>query len=202
MDSSEREEIVKLVTEKKKELEGFLNREWKILEEKQDYKLYYFDETSGLRSIKSEIVLDKSMKEVYDFLRDLSKKPLFDHALEFANDIKVFDSTYAIQYYKYKGKLLFSARDFYVGCYAPYGEDQSEFFCTSYVNEAKYPINPKFDRAELIYGGFILKKQDTNKTHVLYYTLSNLHINQTLVNTTLKDVAMQVKYLKDLMMKA
>lgn len=200
MESKEKEEIVKLVTEKKKELDQFLNREWKILEEKQDYKLYYFDEASGLRSIKSEIVIEKSMKEVFDFVRDMSNKPKYDHALEIANDVNVFDSNYAIQYYKYKGKMLFSPRDFYVGCNMQYGEERSEFFATNYVND-KYPVNPKFDRAELIYGGFILKKQDTTKTHVLYYTLTNLHINQTLVNTTLKDVAKQVKYLQELMMK-
>lgn len=200
MDSAEKNEVVKIVTEKSKELDPFLKREWKVWEEKPDYKIFYIDEASGLRSVKSEAVIDKPMKEIYDYLNDLSKKELYDHYLESAKEVKSLDSNYKIHYYKYKAMMLYSPRDFYLCCKHTFTEDKIELFGTSYVS-ANYPVIPKIDRAEVPFGGYILTKQDANKTHVLYYTLINFHINQTLCNPTLKDVAKQVKYLKDILMK-
>lgn len=70
---------------------------------------------------------------------------------------------------------------------------------TSYNNESKYPKVKGCERADLIIGGFILKKLEDFKTHLTFFTSSDLKLSQTLVNTSLKEVAMQVKYIKDLL---
>lgn len=200
-DLSEKEAVIAAIEKKRPELDHYLNRsDWKILEEKEDYKLYYCDEESGLRSIKSEIVIDKPLKEVFDYVSDFSNKAKYDHSFEIGQNVTTFDDHYLLQYYKYKGKLLFSPRDFFVACYRNYTDDFAEFFCTNFASD-KHPPFKKIERAELKLGGFQFKKIEDSKTHVLYYTLGDMHINQTLVNTTLKEVALQVKYLRDLLMK-
>lgn len=200
-DQAEKQAVMDAVAKKLPELKNFLERpDWKILEEKPDYKLFYCDETSGLRSIKSEIIIEKPMKVIYDYLCDISKKALYDHSFDSGKDVAIYDEHYVLQYYKYKGKLMFSPRDFYVAGYRNYTEDFVEFFGTNFTSE-KYPPIKKVERAELIYGGFQLHKVDDGKTKVTYYTLGDMHINQMLVNTTLKEVALQVKYLRDLLMK-
>ena len=52
-------------------------------------------------------------------------------------------------------------------------------------------------------GDTVLKteKVEEGKILVTYYTLGDMHINQYLINTTLREVAYQVKYLKDILMK-
>ena len=170
-DQSEKLAVMEAVNKRLPELEKWISRpEWKILEETNEYKLYYLDEQSGLRSIKSEIIIEKPMKVIYDYICDISTKVNYDHSFECGQDVTKFDEHYYLQYYKYKGKLMFSPRDFFVANYRTYSED----FC---------------------------EKVEEGKILVTYYTLGDMHINQYLINTTLRDVAYQVKYLKDILMK-
>jgi hypothetical protein len=198
----EKQAVIAAINAKKPEMEKWLNRDcWEVWEKKNDCTVYYCDEKdTGFRSIKSEIVIEKPMKEVYDYIADISTKTKYDPSFECGEDVEVFDEHYLLQYYKYKGKLLFSPRDFYVANYRNYGEEASEFFCTNFKSD-KYPPIPKIERAELFYAGFKLTKVENGNTKVIYYTLGDMHINQTLINLTLKEVALQIKYMKDILMK-
>ena len=104
-----------------------------------------------------------------------------------------------MQYFCYKGTFLIENRDFYVAAYHKYGEDFSEIFCTSY-EDPKYGPEKKTTRADCIYAGWEFKKQD-NGILCTYYTLGDMKLNQTLVNTTLGEVAKQVVYLKEILEK-
>lgn len=108
----ENEEVISLVSSKFKELNNILDKSWKIMEEKKDYKLFYFDEPDGLRSVKSEIVIDKNIKTVWDFLTDFNHKGKYDTNFDCGHNIRDIDSTYVLQYMKYKGKFMISPRDF------------------------------------------------------------------------------------------
>lgn len=200
-DQSEKEAVMEAINKRLPELDKWISRpEWKILEETAEYKLFYLDEESGLRSIKSEIIIEKPMKTIYDYICDISTKVNYDHSFECGQDVTKFDDNYYLQYYKYKGKLVFSPRDFFVANYRTYSEDFCELFGTNFASD-KHPAFYKIERAELIYGGFRLKKVEKGKILVTYYTLGDMHINQYLINTTLREVAYQVKYLKDILMK-
>jgi hypothetical protein len=87
----------------------------------------------------------------------------------------------------------------YCAVYTKYNEDESEIFCTNYVNE-KYPPVNKVERAELIYVGWKFKKVEGG-IHTLYYTLADMHLKQILVNTTLGEVARQIIRLKEILEK-
>ena len=135
-DQSEKEAVMAAVNKRLPELEKWISRpEWKILEETNEYKLYYLDEESGLRSIKSEIIIEKPMKVIYDYICDISTKVNYDHSFECGQDVTKFDDHYYLQYYKYKGKLMFSPRDFFVANYRTYSEDFCELFGTNFTSD-------------------------------------------------------------------
>jgi hypothetical protein len=108
----ENEEVILLVSRKFNEIKSFLDKSWKIMEEKKDYKLYYFDEPNGLRSVKSEIVIDKNIKTVWDYLTDFNHKAKYDTNFDCGHNIREINDTYVLQYMKYKGKFMISPRDF------------------------------------------------------------------------------------------
>ena len=118
-----------------------------------------------------------------------------DHAKAIAH----YDDEYDLHYFNYKGMLFIENRDFYVAVYHKFGEDFSEIFTTSF-DDPKYPPIKKVTRAECIYGGWDFKKQDDGIL-CTYYTLGDMKLNQTMVNTTLGEVAKQVVYLKEIMEK-
>ncbi len=78
------------------------------------YKLYYFDEISGLRSIKAEIIIKKGMKTVFDFIEDKNNKLKTDKNFEDGYVIRKINSSLMLTYQKYAGKLGFSPRDYYL----------------------------------------------------------------------------------------
>ena len=83
--------------------------------------------------------------------------------------------------------------------YHKYGEDFSELFGTSYEDPKYGPVN-KVTRANCIYAGWEFRKQDDGIL-CTYYTLADMKLMQTLVNTTLGEVAKQVVYLKQILEK-
>jgi hypothetical protein len=115
--AKENEELKGLVANKLKDLDEYLNRQWKVLEEKADYKLFYIDEKSGLRSIKSEVVIDKNIQTVWNFLLDINSKNKYDKNFDSGHKIRDIDDNHFIQYLKYKGKLGISPRDFVIIVY-------------------------------------------------------------------------------------
>jgi Fe-S cluster biosynthesis and repair protein YggX len=108
----ENELVKNLIQSKLNELEGYLQRDWKSVEEKSDYKIYYIEEKSGFRSIKSEVLIDKNIKIVYDFISEFENKKKFDKNFDFGNKIREIDDNYSIVYLKFKGKMMISSRDF------------------------------------------------------------------------------------------
>jgi len=200
-DVNEREKAIEAVNKRKPELEEWLNRPiWKDYDKDESvgYKAWYCDEEgTGFRSIKSKIIINKSMKEIFDYVADLNNKPKYDHSLDHCKEILKCDDNYFIQYYNYKGAFLISNRDFYIVSYQKYDDNFSEMFCTNF-SDPKYPEVKGVVRAELIYAGFQFKKVDGG-VEVTYYTEGDMKLNQMLVNTTLSEVAKQVVYLKKLL---
>ena len=200
-DVNEKQSVIEAINKRYPELENWLNRpNWKDYDkdDKIGYKAWYCDEEgTGFRSIKSQIIIKKSMKEIFDYVADINNKPKYDHSLDHCKIVNKFDENYRIDYYNYKGAFLISNRDFYVAVYYKRGDDFSEMFCTNYSNP-KYPEIKKVVRAELIYAGFQYKKVEEGIL-VTYYTQGDMKLNQMLVNTTLSEVAKQVVYLKKLL---
>jgi hypothetical protein len=110
----ENEEIFKLLDEKSAEMDSFFNRDWKVLEEKEGFKSFYFDEKSGLRSIKSHVTIDKNIKIIVNYLEDLSKRSTYDKNFDNGKILRKVDESHNITYLKFKGKIIISPRDFIV----------------------------------------------------------------------------------------
>jgi len=113
-------EIQTLIDDKLGLLDQFLNKEWKILEEKADYKLFFYDEKDGFRSVKSECVIDKNIKILFDFLCDINKKNTYDKNFDCGHIIRDINPNLSLNYLKYKGKMMISPRDFTIVTYANY----------------------------------------------------------------------------------
>ena len=200
MSEEEKQKVIEAINKRKPELRAWLDRPiWKDYDQKDGYHAWYVDEENGCRSIKSQKKKKKSMKEVFDYVQKIENKKEYDHNLSHAKEIIKFDDTYDLQYFNYKGALLIENRDFYVAMYHKYGEDFSEFFGTSYEDPKYGPVN-KVTRANCIYAGWEFKKQDDGVL-CTYYTLADMKLMQTLVNTTLGEVAKQVVYLKEILEK-
>lgn len=144
----ENEEVQSLLQVKLMELDQFLDKPWNIMEEKPDYKLYYFDEKSGLRSVKSECVVDKNIKTVWEYINDINNKSKFDKNFDCGHTIRDIDDKTAIQYMKYKGKLFISSRDFTIISHKQIQENSCMLFATTYTSE-KYPRVKGVERADL-----------------------------------------------------
>jgi len=110
----ENEEIYSILDKKCQEIEPFLNRDWKLLEEKDGFKSYYFDEASGLRSIKSHVIINKNIKVIAAYLEDLSKRANYDKNFDHGKVLRIVDTNHNISYLKFKGKIMISPRDFIV----------------------------------------------------------------------------------------
>ena len=200
MSEEEKQKVIEAINKRKPALRAWLDRPiWKDYDQKDGYHAWYVDEENGCRSIKSQILIKKSMKEVFDYVQKIENKKEYDHNLSHAKEIIKFDDTYDLQYFNYKGALLIENRDFYVAMYHKYGEDFSEFFGTSYEDPKYGPVN-KVTRANCIYAGWEFRKQDDGVL-CTYYTLADMKLMQTLVNTTLGEVAKQVVYLKEILEK-
>jgi len=139
--AKENEKFIKLSEEKFIQFKAFRERSWKSWEEKKEMKIFYIDEESGLRSIKSEIIINKPLNMIYDYCDKLENKAKYDKNYEsgyiirniFENNIK-----YSLIYQKYRGKLGISARDFTIIVRKIYDEQgESSFFATSFVSEKK-----------------------------------------------------------------
>jgi hypothetical protein len=167
---SENQEIRKLIDEKRKEFYEYYNRPWKVMEEKNGYKLFYFDEKTGLRSIRAEVTINKPIKEIYDYLQIFEKKGQYDKNFDNGKLLRKIDENYSIDYLKYKGKLMISPRDFTIVSYKEINNDEAFIFAINYISE-KYPKIKGIERADLIFGYFHLKRLEDSKTYFTFYTL-------------------------------
>jgi len=110
--NEENRELYNFINEKYKEVEPFLNRDWKLMEEKKDFKSFNIDEASGLRSIKTEIIIRVNHEKVKEFMMDLSQRHKFNKNLDVIKNIRVIGKSYYLKYMKLKSVLILSARDF------------------------------------------------------------------------------------------
>jgi hypothetical protein len=118
--AKENDEIISVCQQKYSELDKILGKQWKVLEDKKEYIIYYFDEPSGLRSVRSEVTIEKNIKTVWDTLMDINLKSKFDKNFDCGHNIREIDNDHVLTYLKYKGKFLISPRDFTIVTYKKY----------------------------------------------------------------------------------
>jgi hypothetical protein len=110
---TEEEELKNILPSKLKQIELLKNSNWLSLENKIDFQSFYYDHPSGLRALKSEAYINKSMEFVLDYVKDFNFKNTWDKKFETGHNIKEVDD-FMIQYLRYKGALIVSPRDFIV----------------------------------------------------------------------------------------
>lgn len=98
-------------------LEEFKKKNWNVMEEKSDYKTFYFDEASGLRSIKAEAIVNKNYKSVFEYALRFDVRGQYDKNFENGKIVREIDGSNNIQYLKFKGKLMIEPRDFVTLCH-------------------------------------------------------------------------------------
>ena len=96
----------------RKELIKYKNKPWKVMEEKNDYKTFYHDETNGFRSCKADAVINKNIKLIYDYMLRLDMRGGYDKNFDSGCNLKKIDEDLYFIYVKFKGKLFVSPRDF------------------------------------------------------------------------------------------
>ena len=104
------------------------------MEEKQDLKIYYFEQPTGYRSIKSEIIIDKPLAEVFRYVQLRENNLIFNKDIECLNEIRAIDERYSLQYVKYKESRGISSRDVVRICYTDLKNDKGIIFYTSDPN--------------------------------------------------------------------
>jgi hypothetical protein len=94
----------------------FINRDWTLWEEKKDkeYKLFYIDEKSSLRAIKSETIINKSVKAVFEYINNFNNKSVYDKNFESGYEVRRINEYTNITYQKFRGKMGFEPRDYYI----------------------------------------------------------------------------------------
>jgi len=108
----ENRHFYKFINDKYKEIDVYLGKKWSLMEEKKDFKSFYFDEPSGLRSVKTEIIIRVELDKVRDFLMDLSQRHKYNKNLDVVKDIRQIGKNYYLKYLKLKSVLILSSRDF------------------------------------------------------------------------------------------
>ena len=111
MAEEEKQKVIEAINKRKPELRAWLDRDaWKDYDkdDKCGYKAWYVDEENGIRSIKSQILIKKPMKEIYDYVVSVEKKSTYDHKMDHAKLITKFDDTYELLYFNYKIESNFS----------------------------------------------------------------------------------------------
>jgi hypothetical protein len=145
----ENELCYSLIYDKIKELEEYKLKQWKEMDKKPDYQLYYVDEKSGLRSVRGESIIERNISDVWAYICDIEKKNTYDKSFNSGYTYRDIDEYTAIQYMKYNGKMGVSPRDFTIISHKIIKDDERAIIACSINNENKYPRVPKVERAEL-----------------------------------------------------
>ena len=197
--SSNQENVIKEFRETQlPQFNEFMDNKWLSWMEDKEFKLVYRDEESGIRSIKSETVINTNSKTVFDFVKDLSNKHKYDSTFEKSLIHEKIDDNFSIVYLKHKGLLIVSPRDFVNLVYSNYTEDKSIYLITSTKDEM-LPEYKGIVRGEIFYAGFLVDKITENQSKLTFFSSVNVKLNQTLVNTNLKSVSYCVNKIKKLL---
>ena len=106
------------------------------------HRIYYFDDKSGIRSVKSDIIINKPIKVVFDFIRGEGNNKKFDPNLDVNMVIKNIDNHHSLSYSRYKGKFMIAPREFCNISYCEITEDSAVIIGTSDPN-SKYDCKIK-----------------------------------------------------------
>jgi len=202
--NKENEAIYNLAQAKIEEHKTFLQREWTQWDHKKDkeYKLFYNeDKKTGLRAIKAEIVINHPIKPIFEFAFNEKNKYEYDKMYEAGQIVREVNEQTRLMYQKYKGKMGFEPRDYYVVLHSRFdasNPDNSLLLATSYFGD-KYKDVPGCVRATLYIGGFTFKRLEENKTLVTFFTFSDLKISGFFMKMALPDVAKCLIHIKELM---
>lgn len=181
---------------KKQEFEEkYKNLDFKLWEEKKGYKLFYSDDKEGRRTIKSNTTINRNIRKVYDWLLDINNTSKYDNQFHSGYEIKSFSENLSLQYLKYKGKMGVSPRDFTVIIYNEVNAKEGLIFAVSYDNPQENS-KEKNVRADLKFGVMYLTAEDEENTFIEFYSLSDLKLSQWIVNTTLKELALNVRNIR------
>merc|ERR1712032_523912 len=126
-------------------------------DESMGFKSFYYEEESGLRSVKSIITIDRNVEYLCEYISDLDKMENYDPMFDYGKTLRVIDDRSSIRYLKYKGKFMISSRDFVIGGRIIKKENEIILLLANYQSE-KYPKNKDFVRADMKIAGFVLKK--------------------------------------------
>ena len=180
--------------------ENYLNSNWKdyVNDLKSGLKGYYYDDDLGRRTIKATIIVNKPINITFNYLKDLNNKGAFDSSFEKGKFTKEFDDNLKLAHIQYKGKFLFSPRDFLVVNFTEKNENYYEMFACSYPTGVETHVknvhrgNCVFNVYKL-YGNY---NNNINETYIEFYALTETGIKQALVNAVLKDIIYTLRELK------
>jgi hypothetical protein len=158
-----------------------LNKEWLPWEKDGDFVLEYRDESTGFRSVKSEIVINKSVEEVWNFITNVNNKLKFDKTFEKGYDVIKINENFKIQYQLYKGLLMISPRDFALLIFKEFSKEYARLFVTS-IKTDKVPEVSGVVRADSLFGGNIIERIDDGKCKLTLFSVVKLYNIRLILN--------------------
>jgi hypothetical protein len=179
---------------------NFLTTQWTSWINEQNFNLVYRDELNGIRSIKSETIINKDIKSIFDYVSDLKNKQSYDSTFDTGYTHQTLNDTLSILYLKHKGVLIISPRDFVVYCYKNYTEEKAIYLLSSTEVEA-IPNGNKTVRGEIKYAGFTVEKISESKSKLTFFSSVDVKLSNLLVNTSLKGVSYCVSKIKIILEK-
>jgi hypothetical protein len=182
------------------DFKNFMEIGWKHWEDSKGFKLVFKDEPNGVRSIKSEITINKDTKIIFDYLKNIENKKNYDSSFECGYVFTELNENFLINYVKHKGVLFISPRDFVNLVFSKYEEDQSLILFTSVIHDELPEIKGNV-RGEIKYAGFQITKVAKGQSRLTFFSCVDVKLNQTLVNAALKNVSYAVKKIKKILEK-
>lgn len=176
----------------------FLSTSWSSWIDEKNFNLVYRDESDGIRSIKSETIINRDVKSVFDYVSDLKNKQNYDSTFDTGYTHQTLNEYLSILYLKHKGVFIVSPRDFVVYCYKNYNEEQAIYLLSSTTVEG-IPIGNKTVRGVINYAGFLVEKVSESKSKLTFFSSVDVKLSNLLVNTSLKGVSFCVSKIKKLL---
>jgi len=153
-----------------------------------------------LRSVKAEIIINKPLKTVYEFVDDKENKLKTDKHFDDGYVVRKITKDLDLTYQKYNGKLGFSPRDYYILIQKQLDSDNALLLGTSYISE-NYKEKKNVVRANLYFGAYVFQKIDANRTLINYYYLDDIKVSAIFAKMNLSSVASNIievkKYLEN-----
>lgn len=182
--------------------ENYLNVKWESLCDDKKFGLvaHKYDDSQGRRTVKSVIQINKPIKVLYEYLKNLENKGKFDSSYEKGYIQKTLNENLGLIHLQYKGKIAFSPRDFMVIVYSKLHDNFARMFACSYPSDESTHVKGVV-RGNVIFSYYNMIRVDEAVTTLEFYCLSENQLSQTLVNMVLKDLAYTLREIKKLIEK-